>query len=51
MFLRKVILINVCLLELKGNPLNSAPNVVLEVWVPPKVKGVMKLSFVRLSSN
>lgn len=51
MFLRKVILINVCLLELKGNPLNLASNVVPEAWVPYKIKRVTKPSFLRLTSH
>lgn len=32
MFLRKVIFINVCLLELKDNFLNAASDMVLEAW-------------------
>lgn len=51
MFLRKVIFINVCLLELKGNFLNSASNIVLEVWVPYKVRQVIKSSFLRITSS
>lgn len=50
MFFRKVILINVCLFELKGNFLNLVFNVVLEVWVSYKIKRVIKLSFLRLIS-
>lgn len=32
MFLRRVVFINVCLLELKGNSLNSASNIVWKAW-------------------
>lgn len=45
MFLRKVIFINVCLLELKGNFLNAMSDMVLEAWVPYMVKLVIKPSF------
>ena len=42
---------NKYLLELKGNPLNSASNVISEAWVPSKVRGVIKPSFLRLTSS
>lgn len=51
MFLRKVLLINVCLLELKGNPLNSASAIVLGAWELHERKQAIKPSFLRLTSS
>lgn len=45
MFLGKVIFINVCLLELKGNFLNRASNMVVEAWVACGVRKVIQPSF------